>query len=103
MSQHTPARSPICYRLDAGLLIVRDGEPFATLHGVRPYDPVELDDFAWEVVTVLNTAPGLLAALKNAAKILDDDGARDGYSGKESYDDAADAARAAIARAEGGE
>ena len=64
MSQHTPARSPICYRLDAGRLIVRDGVPFATLHGVRPYEPVELDAFAREVVATLNTAPELLATLR---------------------------------------
>jgi hypothetical protein len=63
-SFNAPPRSPICYRLDAGRLIVRDGEPFAMLHGVRPYDSVELDAFAREVVTVLNTAPALLAALR---------------------------------------
>lgn len=48
------------FTLAAGRCIVRDGVPFATIHGVshgRPYDPTELDNFAREVVAVLNEAP----------------------------------------------
>lgn len=42
------------YTLEAGRLIVRDGVPLATLHGVRPHEPRELDELAREVVARLN-------------------------------------------------
>jgi len=94
------------YTLDAGRLIVRDGVPFATLHGVRPYDPVELDAFAREVVAVLTVAPELLAALKRTADFLEGIGILSGPQaaafGIQQREFVAKA-RAAIARAEGGE
>ena len=53
------------YTLHAGRCIVRDGVPLATLHGVHPYDPCDLDVFARQIVTALNLTPAALAALRN--------------------------------------
>ena len=38
------------YTLAAGRCIVKDGVPFATLHGVGQYSPTDLDAFARDVV-----------------------------------------------------
>ena len=84
------------YTLHAGRLIARDGAPVATLHGIRPYDPVELDDFTNEIVRTLNTAPDLLTIVKQW------EAWRDLGAGAAEQPSAEDCA-AAIARAEGGE
>ena len=42
------------YSLEAGRCILRDGKMLATLHGVQPYDPVEVDELAAEIVRLLN-------------------------------------------------
>ncbi len=64
------------YTLEPGRCIVRDGKPLCTLHGVADYEPAELDDFATEVVSLLNTAqlfvelrPSLELANKRLEKI----------------------------------
>lgn len=46
------------YTLDAGRCIVRDGVAFATIHGIHPYSPTELDQFARRVVACLNLCEG---------------------------------------------
>lgn len=42
------------YTVGAGRLIERDGKPFVVIHGVAPYNPVEIDDFTRYIATVLN-------------------------------------------------
>jgi len=98
MSKYTPGP---WWRDDDGFIASGNGDTYVTVADAN-VNSLDIDEREANT-SLIAAAPELLAALKNAAKILDDDGARDGYSGKESYDDAADAARAAIARAEGGE
>ena len=56
------------YTKEAGRLIVKDGKPLCTLHGVNTkwagYDPVELDEFTDTVVQTLNAQAAMLEALK---------------------------------------
>lgn len=42
------------YDLQAGRLIVRNGAPLCTLHGVGQYDPVEVDELVVLIVKLLN-------------------------------------------------
>lgn len=48
------------FTLDAGRCIVRDGVPFASIHGVWQYDPCEVDKLARQVAAL----PELVAALE---------------------------------------
>lgn len=52
------------YTLEAGRCIVRDGVPIATIHGVRNYDPCELDQLARDIIPAINSHAALVEALE---------------------------------------
>ena len=54
------------YTKEAGRCILKDGKPLCTLHGVNPYDPVELDEFTDTVVRAVNAHAAMLEALEEA-------------------------------------